>query len=105
VKEFVGPSTQLEFDEFDDTAVDEEQLEGKGSVPPLAEGAGEGGREENAEEDEELESKSEKKSRPPTVDEYQWQWKVSYLGSRLMLQRIEQMPQPQLETTRRTFFL
>jgi len=96
VKEFVEPSTQLEFDEFDDTAVDEEQPEGKGSI---------GGREENGEEDEELESKSEKKSRPPTVDEYQWQWKVSYLGSRLMSQRIEQIPQPQLETTRRTFFL
>lgn len=38
VKESVKHSTQLEFYEFDDTAVDGEQPECEGSVPPSAEG-------------------------------------------------------------------
>jgi len=87
VKEFGEPSTQLEFDEFDDTAVDEGQPEGESSVQLPEEGADEGGKDGDGEENKELESKPKEKAKPPTVDEYQWQWK------------------PQLETTRRTFFL
>jgi len=86
--QFVEPLMQLEFDGFDDTTVDGEQPAGKGPVPPSAEEAGEGGEGDNKE-DEELES-ALKKSRPPTVDEYQWRWNVSDLGSyRVVSQRID----------------
>ena len=104
MKEFGESSTKLEFDEFDSVAVDGEQPERKSSDQLSAEEADEVGKGEDDEEDDELESKPEK-TKPPTADEYQWQWKVSDLGSHLVPQRIDQTPQPQLETTRRTFFL
>ena len=75
VKEFGEPSTQLEFDEFDDVAVDEGKPETKGSDRPPAGGANE--RDESSGEGEVSESQPKKKTKPPTVDEYQWQWKVS----------------------------
>ena len=61
MKEFVRRSTQLEFYEFDDMAVDGEQPEREGSVPPSVEGAGEGW-EEDEEEDGQLESTSRRKT-------------------------------------------
>ncbi|KAF9642680.1 Brix-domain-containing protein [Thelephora ganbajun] len=84
VKEFGEPSTQLEFDEFDDVPVDEGQAEDKNSDRRCAEKVDEGGKGEDGEDPE---SKPKEKTKPPAVDEYQWEWK------------------PQLETTRRTFFL
>ena len=54
--------------------------------------------------DDESESKP-RKTKLPTVDEYQWQWKVSDPGSHLTWQQIYHMPQPQLETTERTSFV
>ena len=46
---------------------------------------------------------------PPTEDEYLWMWKVRLpptlcAGARLA-DSIVRLPQPELETTRRTFFL
>lgn len=73
VKEFGEPSTGLEFDEFDDLAADGGEPGGDSPGRPSAEGPVVGG-----EEHEEPESKSEKKTKPPTVDEYQWQWKVCH---------------------------
>jgi len=87
VKEFGEHSTKLEFDEFDDMAAEGGKSEDKGTDQPTGEGVYGGGEDEGGLEDEEPPSKLEKKTKPPTVDEYQWQWK------------------PQLETTRRTFFL
>ena len=87
MKEFGEHSTKLEFDEFDDMTTDGGQPEGKskGKTPPEeANEDGKGGRGEEGEEDEELESKPRKAIKPPAVDEYQWQWKVSNLGSRLV---------------------
>jgi len=104
VKEFGEPSTKLEFDEFEDAAAGGGHSEGKSPDRPSAEAVDKGGKEEDME-DEESESKPRKKTKLPTVDEYQWQWKVSDLGSHFVWQRTDHMPQPQLETTRRTFFL
>lgn len=78
MKEFGEPSTQLEFDEFDDAAVDEEKPEDEGSDQPLAEGAD--GGDESDEEGGVPESQPKEKTKPPAVDEYQWQWKVSDLA-------------------------
>ena len=105
VKEFGEPSTKLEFDEFDDVAADGGHLERKDSDKPPAEGVDESGKDKDGVEDKVSESKLMKKTKPPTVDEYQWQWKVSDPGLHSARQCIDQMPQPQLETTRRTFFL
>lgn len=77
VKEFGEPSTKLEFDEFDDTVADEGQTEGKDSDQPPAEETNEDGKGEDGAEDEKPESKLTNKTKPPTIDEYQWQWKVS----------------------------
>ena len=41
---------------------------------------------------------------PPTEDEYLWMWKVCNLLFVLVL-KVYVWPQPELETTRRTFFL
>ena len=76
MKEFGEPSTKLEFDEFDDMATDRGQPEGKNEDQPLPE-VDEGGKGEEGVEDGESESGLRKKTKPPTVDEYQWQWKVS----------------------------
>ena len=77
VKEFGEPSTQLEFDEFDNSGVDDGKLEGKVSDQPPGEDVD--GGDEGGEEDEVSESPPKKKTKPPTVDEYQWQWKVRHL--------------------------
>ena len=76
VKEFGVPSTRLEFDEFDDMAVDGDQAKGETPDRPPAEKPDE---DEEGEDDEcrDSETKPTKKTKPPTVDEYQWQWKVS----------------------------
>jgi hypothetical protein len=100
VKSFGEPSTRLEFDEFDDSVVDTEQ---PGTKSPDQQRAKEV--DGDSEEGEESESDPKDKTKPPTVDEYQWQWKVSGPSSRFTPCRIDQMPQPKLETTRRTFFL
>ncbi|KAF9786471.1 Brix-domain-containing protein [Thelephora terrestris] len=85
VKSFGEPSTRLEFDEFDDSVVDTEQ---PGPKSPDQQRAKEvDGGSEDGEKGEESEPDPKDKTKPPTVDEYQWQWK------------------PKLETTRRTFFL
>ena len=84
MKEFGEPSTKLEFDEFDDMATDGGQAEGKGKGQPPPEEVDEGGKDEEGVEDGESESEPRKKTKPPTVDEYQWQWKVSDPGSRLV---------------------
>ena len=105
VKEFGEPSTKLEFDEFDDMAADEGQPECKDSNKPPAEEVDESGKDKDNVEDKSSESKLMKKTKPPTVDEYQWQWKVGDPGLHSARQCIDQIPQPQLETTRRTFFL
>ena len=104
VKEFGEPSTRLEFDEFDDMAVDGEQAEGESPDQPPTEKLDDDG---EGEDDERggLESKPMKKTKPPKVDEYQWQWKVSNPGSGFVWWCINETSQPQLETTRRTFFL
>ena len=47
VKEFREPSTQLEFGEFDGSAVDDGKLEGKVFDQPPAEDGGDKGSEEN----------------------------------------------------------
>ena len=78
VKEFGEPSTQLEFDEFDNSGVNDGKLEGKVSDQPPAEDVD--GGDEGGEEDEESESRPKKKTEPPTVDEYQWQWKVRHFA-------------------------
>ena len=75
VKEFWEPSTQLEFGEFDGSAVDDGKLEGKPSDQLPAEDGGDAG----CEEDEVPESRPRKKTKPPTVDEYHWRWKVGHL--------------------------
>ena len=105
VKEFGEPSTRLEFDEFDDMEVDGGQAEDESPDRPPAEKLDEDGKGGDGEEHEDLESKPKKKTKPPAVDEYQWQWKVSGPGSRLVWQYFDKISQPQLETTRRTFFL
>lgn len=87
MKEFGEPSTKLEFDEFD-TAVDGGQPERKGLDHLPAEGVGEDGKGRDDAEGEELGSNPRKGTKPPTVDEYQWQWKVSDPGSHLVSQRI-----------------
>lgn len=58
-----------------------------------------------SEKEEEPELEPKKKIKPPTIDEYQWQWKVGDRSSHFVPHRTHQMPQPGLETTRRTFFL
>ena len=80
VKEFGEPSTQLEFDEFDDMTVERGGSEDKGSDQPPTEGVGGGGKDGDVE-GEESPSQLGEKTKPPTVDEYQWQWKVSNPGS------------------------
>lgn len=105
VKEFGEPSTRLEFDEFDDTAMEGGKSEDKGSDQPAAKGVCGGEKDEGGVEDGEPTSEPGEKTKPPTVDEYQWQWKVGYLGSLPAWQHADRMLQPQLETTRRTFFL
>ena len=84
MKEFGEPSRKLEFDEFDDLTTDGGQPESKskGKSPP--EEADENGKGEEGVEDGESESKPRKATKPPTADEYQWQWKVSDYGSRLI---------------------
>lgn len=104
VKEFGEPSTRLEFDEFDDMAVDGDRAEGESPDRPLAEKPDEDGECEDGEHGD-SETKPMKKTKPPTVDEYQWQWKVSHPCSCHVWQCIDRTSQPQLETTRRTFFL
>lgn len=44
---------------------------------------------------------------PPKTDEFLWAWKVRFSSSMYMLQLTEYLfrEQPELETTRRTFFL
>ena len=79
VKEFWELSTQLKFDKFDDSAVEGGKLEGKVSDQPPTEDGGDAG----CEEDEVSESRLRKKTKPPTVDEYQWQWKVGHLAHAL----------------------
>ena len=103
MKNFGEPSTRLEFDEFDESTVDEGQPGTKSSDQQRSEGVDGSG--DDGEEGKESGSNQKDKSKPPTVDEYQWQWKVSDLSSRIMPCRIDQAPQPKLETTRRTFFL
>jgi hypothetical protein len=81
VKEFGEPSTKLEFDVFnDDTEVD--------GVQP---GNVDGGEDEKKVDDSEPKSK---KTKSPTVDEYQWQWKASDLGSRFARQGTDQTHSP-----------
>ena len=104
VKEFGEPSTRLEFDEFDDMAVDGGQPEDESLDRPPVEKLDEDGKGGDHEEHGDSEPNS-KKTKPPTVDEYQWQWKVSDPCSRLVRRGNNETPQPQLETTRRTFFL
>ena len=79
VRAFGEPSTQPEFDEFDGSAVEDGKLEGKVSDRSPAEDGGNGGSEQN----EVSGSKPRKKPKPPTVDEYQWQWKVGHLAHAL----------------------
>ena len=80
VKEFGGPSTKLEFDEFDDTTTDGGQPEGKGTGQPPPEEVDEDGKEEGGAGGVGSESKPRRETKPPTVDEYQWRWKVSDSG-------------------------
>ena len=87
MKEFGEPSTKLEFDEFDDMATNGGQPEGKNKDQPLLEEVDEGGKGKEGVEDGESESGPRKKTKPPTVDEYQWQWKVSDPVSRLVTPR------------------
>jgi hypothetical protein len=99
VNEFGEPSSKLEFDRFDDdVVVDEGEPEGQ----PAA-GMNGWKTEEDGEKGDKLEPKS--RTKPPTADEYQWQWKVCNLGSNFLLWYTNHLPKPQLETTRRTFFL
>jgi len=105
VKEFGEPSTKLEFDEFDDMAVDGEQPEGESPDRQLVEKLEEDGKGEDDEDNDSETEPMKKKTKPPAVDEYQWQWKVSDPGSRYVCRCIDETSQPQLETTRRTFFL
>ena len=105
MKEFGEPSTKLEFDEFDDMAAEGEKSRDKGPDQPVAEGVYGGGKDEGDGEDEEPTPKLGKKTKPPAVDEYQWQWKVSYPTLLPAWQHADRISQPQLETTRRTFFL
>lgn len=105
MKEFEEPPTKLEFDNFeDDMPADGGKPEGESSDQQPVEGS-DRRRTDGDEEGEESEPKPKKKTKPPTVDEYQWQWKACNLGSNFMLIHTDQILQPQLETTRRTFFL
>ena len=79
VRVFGEPSTQPEFDEFDGSAVEDGKLEGK--VPDRS--PAEDGGDEGSEQNEVSGSKPRKKPKPPTVDEYQWQWKVGHLAHAL----------------------
>ena len=92
VKEFGGPSTQLEFDEFDDTAVDDGLHGGKSSDKLPTEEADEGSKGEGGEEDEESESQPKRKTKPPAADEYQWQWKVSDPDLCIIPRPVDQVP-------------
>ncbi|OSX63959.1 hypothetical protein POSPLADRAFT_1054591 [Postia placenta MAD-698-R-SB12] len=78
VKNLGEPSKTLEFDTFEEGTEDVEMA----TNDPKEDGKGE----EEVDKQVEVEPKS-KKAVPPTEDEYQWIWK------------------PELETTRRTFFL
>jgi len=104
VKEIGEHSTKLEFDEFDDMAVDGGQAEGESPDRPLAEKLDKDGEGEDDGHGD-SQTKPTQKAKPPTVDEYQWQWKVSDPRSCHVWQCIDETAQPQLETTRRTFFL
>lgn len=106
MKEFGEPSTKLEFGEFsDDMVANEGRLENKIPDHQRTEEADGSGEVEDGEKGGEPEPEPRKRTKPPTVDEYQWEWKVSTLGLAFMSRRTDQIPQPQLETTRRTFFL
>jgi hypothetical protein len=85
VKEFGESSTKLEFDEFDDVMTDGGQHEGENEAQSSPEEVNEGGEGGESVEDGESESKPRKEAKPPTVDEYQWRWKVSDPGSRLVV--------------------
>ena len=85
VKEFGEPPTELEFDRFDDITTDGGQPEGKGTGQPPAEEVNEDGKGEGGAEDGESESNPRKETKPPAVDEYQWQWKVSDPGPLLVV--------------------
>lgn len=104
VHEFGELPPKLEFDKFDDhIAADggEPETEDLDRQPP--EGTNDSRTDENGEEGEESEPKP--RTKPPAADEYQWQWKVYDLGSNPILQYTDQVSQPKLETSRRTFFL
>ena len=85
MKEFGEPPTELEFDRFDDITTDGGQPEGKGTGQPPAEEVDEDGKGEGGAEDGESESNRRKETKPPAVDEYQWQWKVSGPGPLLVV--------------------
>lgn len=80
VNEFGVPSSNLEFDKFDDDMPVEGGVpEGSNSDGQPAEGINGCGTEEDGEKGEKPEPTPKKKTKPPTVDEYQWQWKVRNL--------------------------
>ena len=85
MKEFGEPPTELEFDRFDDITTDGGQPEGKGTGQLPAEEVNEDGKGEGGAEDGESESNPRKETKPPAVDEYQWQWKVSGPGPLLVV--------------------
>ena len=81
------------FGEFDGSAVDDGKLGGKVSDQPPAEDGGDAG----CEEDEVSESRLRKKAKPPTVDEYQWQWKVGHLAHALHHSALTRCHSPSLK--------
>ena len=81
------------FSEFDGSAVDDGELEGKVSDQPPAEDGGDAG----CEEDEVSESRRRKRTKPPTVDEYQWQWKVGHLAHALHRSALTRRHSPSLK--------
>ena len=92
VKEFGEPSTKLEFDRFDDDiTVDVGQPEGKSSDQQPGEGNNGFRAGEDSKKGEVSEQKPKKNTKPPTVDEYQWQWKVCNLVFNSMLQYINRV--------------
>ena len=87
VKDSWEPSSQLEFDEFDGSAVDDGKHEDKVSDQPPAEDRGDAG---GGEEDEVSESGPRKKAKPPTCqrltntnDNGKWViWFTPYIAAR-----------------------
>lgn len=106
VKNLGEVSKDLEFDTFEE----EDKEEQNNDTKPISNkgGAQEGGNDgmDAPTEDSAPQQEQPKQVVPPKQDEYVWMWKASVISpSTIFLLAYHRTEQPELETTRRTFFL